>query len=61
MFTDSCKLIEGAKPQLKAMILLGINAAFSNNDCGTLPLTAIDLDHGWITYPRRDRIARRCH
>jgi integrase len=34
------------------MILLGVNAGFGNADCGTLPLSALDLEGGWVTYPR---------
>ena len=30
-------LLEAAPTQLRAMILLGINCGFGNNDCGTLP------------------------
>ncbi|MBN9121682.1 MAG: hypothetical protein J0I06_21510 [Planctomycetes bacterium] len=37
---------------LKAMILLGINCGFGNEDCGTLPLSALDLSAEWIDYPR---------
>ncbi|HEV3438426.1 MAG TPA: tyrosine-type recombinase/integrase [Gemmata sp.] len=38
--------------QLKCMILLGLNCGFGNADCGTLPLSAVDLDRGWINYHR---------
>lgn len=45
---------------LRAMILLGINCGFGNADCGTLPLKALDLESGWIDYPRpKTGIARR--
>jgi integrase len=48
-------------PQLKAMILLGINCGFGNADCGSLPLTAVDLEHGIIDFPRpKTGIPRRC-
>jgi integrase len=46
------KMIEKADQPLKAMILLGINMGYGNTDCGTLPLSAVDLDGGWIKYPR---------
>jgi integrase len=43
------------------MILLGINCGFGNADAGNLPLTALDLDRGWINYPRpKTGIDRRC-
>jgi integrase len=53
--------LERPSPQLKAMILLGINCGFGNSDCGTLPTTALDLDRGWVTFPRpKTGIDRRC-
>lgn len=36
----------------KAMILLGINAGMGNGDVGQLPTAAVDLERGWINYPR---------
>jgi integrase len=54
-------LLEAASPQLKAMILLGINAAFGNHDCATLPPWAIDFKGGWARFPRpKTGIERRC-
>jgi integrase len=48
-------------PSMKAMVLLGINCGFGNADCGTLPLAAVDLDGGWISYHRpKTGIARKC-
>jgi hypothetical protein len=35
------RLIDGAGLQLRAMILLGINAGFGNSDCANLPLSAL--------------------
>jgi integrase len=63
MFTadEVRRLLGAAGVQLKAMILLGINCGFGNADCGTLPLSALDLDTGWIDFPRpKTGIARRC-
>jgi integrase len=43
------------------MVLLGVNCGYGNADCGTLPLTALDLVHGWINYHRpKTGITRRC-
>jgi len=43
------------------MILLGVNCGFGNNDCGMLPCSALDLDGGWINFPRpKTGIDRRC-
>src|SRR5260370_40324515 len=55
------KLLDAARCPLRAMILLGINCGFANADCGTLPLAAVDLDGGWLTFPRpKTGINRRC-
>jgi integrase len=54
-------MLAQANSTLKAMILLGINCGFGNNDCATLPLSALDLEKGWINFPRpKTAIARRC-
>ena len=50
-----------ADPVMRAMVLLGINCGFNNKDCADLPLSAIDLEGGWITFPRpKTGIERRC-
>lgn len=55
------RLLDAADPQLKAMILLGVNCGFGNADCGRLPLKALDLERGWIDFARpKTGIARRC-
>ncbi|MGO9110247.1 MAG: tyrosine-type recombinase/integrase [Thermoguttaceae bacterium] len=41
-----------APPTMKAMILLAINAGLGNNDCATLPVRALNLERGWLVYPR---------
>jgi integrase len=46
------KLLEATGPQMRAMVLLAINAGFGNSDCAKLPLTALDLDTGWVRFPR---------
>lgn len=46
-------LLAISKGQVKAMILLGINCGFGNGDCGTLPLSKLDLEKGWHTYWRK--------
>jgi integrase len=54
-------ILGAATMPLKAMILLGVNCGFGNADCGTLPLTALDLDGGWVNYHRpKTGIDRRC-
>jgi len=55
------KLLDVAPVQLRAMILLGINCGLGNNDCGSLLQKHIDLDAGWLDYPRpKTGIKRRC-
>jgi integrase len=58
---EICRLIDAATLQHRAMLLLGINCGFGNADCGGLPLRALDLDGGWIDFPRpKTGINRRC-
>jgi integrase len=55
------RLLDAAGVPLRAMILLGINCGFGNNDCGILPLRAVDLEAGMINFPRpKTGIPRRC-
>lgn len=55
-------LIKAARPQLRAMIWLGINCGFGNVDCGLLTLDKIDLDTGWHDFPRpKTGATRRCN
>jgi integrase len=58
---DVRRLIEAAGLPLRAMILLGINCGFGNGDCAAVPLSALDLERGWVNYPRpKTSIPRRC-
>lgn len=51
-----------ADPEFKAMVLLGINCGLGNSDVATLPLSTLDLDRGWLDFPRpKTGVARRCH
>jgi integrase len=57
------KIIREAGVQLRAMIYLGLNCGFGNNDCVMLPLSALNLNlkRGWIDFPRpKTGIDRRC-
>ena len=55
------QMLDAARPLPKAMILLGINCAFGNNDCALLPKSALDLDGGWVDFPRpKTEAPRRC-
>jgi integrase len=58
---DLRRMIDTAGVQLRAMILLGVNCGFGNADVGTLPLSALNLDGGWASYPRpKTGVVRRC-
>ena len=55
------KMLAAASIPLRAMILLGINCGFGNQDCATLPRSALDLRGRWLNHPRpKTGIARRC-
>ena len=55
------RMLRAAGQPLKAMVLLALNAGFGNNDVATLPLSAVDLERGWITHARpKTGITRRC-
>ncbi len=54
-------MLASAKEPLRTMILLGINCGFGNTDCGTLPMSVLDLEAGWVDYGRQKTgIQRRC-
>src|SRR5205809_917090 len=54
-------MLKTTSVQLKAMILLGINCGFGNEDCATLPIDAIDLKTGWVRFPRpKTGVDRAC-
>jgi hypothetical protein len=42
-------MIAEAKQPLKAMLHLAVNTGFGNHDCALLPISALDLDAGWVT------------
>ncbi|MCA9109818.1 MAG: tyrosine-type recombinase/integrase, partial [Planctomycetaceae bacterium] len=48
-----------ADPQLKAMLLLGLNCGFGNTDVASLPQSAVDLVSGWVEFPRPKTGIRR--
>ena len=55
------RLIAKASIPMKAMILLGINAGLGQSDLSQLPKSAINLETGWLNYPRpKTGIERRC-
>ena len=55
-------LLDGAGPQMRCMILLGINCGLGNADIGLLRDHHLDLRNGWLDYPRpKTGVERRCH
>ena len=57
---DLRRIIEAARQPLKAMLLLGINAGLGNADVSRLREHHLDLETGWLDYPRpKTAVARR--
>jgi integrase len=52
-------ILSRTDPILKAMVLLGINCGFGNTDVASLPQTSVDLDSGWVEFPRPKTEIRR--
>jgi integrase len=58
--TELRQLLAAADPQLRAMILLGLNCGLGNGDCAQLTTQHLRLDTGWLDYPRpKTGIGRR--
>ena len=54
-------LLECVIPPVKAMILLGINCGLGNKDVANLPASSVDLERGWLDYPRgKTGVDRSC-
>jgi len=55
------RILTASDSALKALVLLGINCGFGQSNCSNLPQAAVNLDTGWIDYPRpKTGIERRC-
>jgi integrase len=55
------RILDAAGQPMRAMILLGINCGFGATDLAGLAVAAVDLDAGWIDYPRpKTAVPRRC-
>lgn len=55
------KLLRAASVPLRAMIYLGINCGFGNEDCATLTFDELDLKRGWHCHGRpKTEAPRRC-
>jgi integrase len=46
------QLLDHASTNFRAMLLLGLNGGLGNADLALLPLKALDLQSGWLEYPR---------
>lgn len=58
---DIRRMLDAAPIQVKAMIFLAINGGLGNMDISELHHDALDLDGGWLDYPRpKTGIERRC-
>jgi integrase len=54
-------ILKAAGMPMKAFVLLGLNCGFGASDIAKVPLSAFDLEGGWIDYPRpKTGIPRRC-
>ena len=49
---EAWQLIDAADPQLRAMILLGLNGALGATDCSLLTRTMLAARPGWLDFPR---------
>ena len=58
---DIRAMLEKAEDQLRAMILLGVNAGYGNEDIATLKISALDLETRWASHPRpKTGVERKC-
>jgi integrase len=46
------QLIGAAGVPMRAMVLLGLNGGMGNSDLANMPKSAVDLESGWVNYPR---------
>ncbi len=52
-------LLDAATPHMRAFILLGVNAGLGNADIAEMEAEHIDLNSGWLDYPRGKTAVRR--
>jgi integrase len=58
---DIRRILDAAPMPMRAMVLLGVNCGLGNSDIRALPLSALDLDKGWVDFPRpKTGVPRRC-
>lgn len=49
---ESRRLLQAASPKLRAMICLALNAGFGNTDVSSLPIDALNLKEGFVSFVR---------
>lgn len=58
--TEIHNLLEHASSQMRAMILLAVNAGYGNADCARLTRAMVDWESGWLADPRWKSGVWRC-
>jgi integrase len=54
-------ILAAADPLMKAWVLLAANCGFGQSDLASLPKSALDLEAGWVDFPRpKTGVSRRC-
>jgi integrase len=54
-------ILTAARQPMLTMVLLGINCAFGQSDLSSLPIRTVDLDAGWVNFPRpKTAVPRKC-
>ena len=52
--------LDHAGTNMRAMLLLAVNAGLGNTDLALMPVSAVDVETGWLNYPRaKTAIPRR--
>lgn len=46
------RIMSACNPTLKAMVLMAANAGFGQHDIASLPISALDMKKGFVTFPR---------
>jgi integrase len=62
MFTadELRRVLDASAPTMRALVLLGINCGVGNSDLARLPVSALDLETGWLDFPRgKTEVERR--
>jgi len=58
---DLRAILNASDDHVRTFTLLGVNCGFGPTDIGTLPRKALDLEGGWVNFPRpKTAIPRRC-